>query len=102
MIKNIIQNFEKGLLFVKNNPQLVYTFFLIIIIPIALLSNGQKFLDVSKSNQERLEKERIGILHDVFSQFATFHLEDSGYLQNRIEDVAMLNPSIEKFFIVKK
>ena len=101
MIKNVIQNFEKGLRFVKGNPQLVYTIFLIIIIPVALLSNGQKFLEVSKSNQERMEKERIGILHDVFSQFATLHLEDSGFLQNRIEDVVVLNPSIEQFSISK-
>ena len=101
MAKYSIKNFGKGIEFVKNNPQLIYTLFLIVIIPVALIFNGQKFLSVSNANQDRMEKERIGILQDVFSQFATLHLEDSGFLQNRIEDIVALNPSIKDFSISK-
>lgn len=95
-------SFQKGVNFIKENPQLLYTLLLVVVIPAAFIINGQIFLNSSLAIQERLEKEKIGMLQDVFSQFATRHINDPGFLQNRIEEVVELNPTIETFQILIK
>jgi signal transduction histidine kinase len=98
----LIGKLRRGIEFVRRNPQLIYTIFLIVVIPAAFILNGQIFLDSSVTAQERLEKEKIGILQDVFAEFTIPHMSDPGFLQNRIEDVTELNPSIESFQIYKR
>ena len=97
--------------FLKENPQILYTAFLLIVIPAAFLISGQQFLDVAQKNQERLEKERIGLMQDVFASllrtgnyFETalpqeVNLNDS-FLQNVVRDIQSQNPSIEIFKVV--
>lgn len=96
------EKLKKGLDFVRDNPQLLYTIFLIVVIPTAFIISGQMFLDSSLKIQERLEKDRIGIMQDIFAEFSIPHINDPGFLQNRIENVAALNPSIETFRIYVK
>lgn len=97
-----------SIVFFKENPQILYTTFLLIVIPIAFLVSGQQFLDVAQKNQERLEKERIGLMQDVFASilregayFETvipqeIKLRDS-FLQNVLSDLQEQNPSLEAF-----
>jgi len=86
--------------FLKENPQILYTAFLLIAIPAAFLISGQQFLDVAQKNQERLEKERIGLMQDVFaSLLRTGEYFETGlprqseaetsdsFLQNVVQDI---------------
>ena len=99
--------------FLKENPQILYTAFLLIAIPTAFLISGQQFLDVAQKNQERLEKERIGLMQDVFaSLLRTGEYFETGlprqseaetsdsFLQNVVSDIKSQNPSIEMFKVV--
>jgi len=84
------------------NPQLGYTTFLLIVIPLILLIGGQKFLDVSANNQESLEKDRIGLMQDVFVEFALPCMDDPDFLQKRIERIAEINETIVDFKVMER
>jgi len=104
MLTSFLKNISKGFSFVKENPQVLYTVFLLIVIPLAFIFTGQKFLDVAEINQERLEKERIGLMQDVF--VSSIHIgdhleeEDHTFLQNMIVGISKQNPTIEQFKVL--
>lgn len=101
MFKYLAGYFSKGFLFVKNNPQIIYTIFLVVFIPIAFIASGQKFLSVAKENQERLEKERVGVMQDIFIELAFLKMDDPASLQSIIERLKDQNrESISEFKVV--
>ncbi|MEK7630602.1 MAG: HAMP domain-containing sensor histidine kinase [Patescibacteria group bacterium] len=83
----------RGAAFVRDNPQIVYTLFLVIVIPLAFLWTAEKFLQVSARNQERLEEDRIGTMHDVFVGFVRNHMDDTEFLNTRITEFSRQNES---------
>lgn len=97
-LKTISENFS----FLSKNPQIVYTIFLLLIIPVAFLFSGQQFLSVSMDNQERLEKERIGLMQDIFVEFASVFLNDRAFLADRIKSIKKQNDTIVDFKVLKK
>lgn len=101
MFKRIPDYFSQGFLFTKNNPQIIYTIFLIIVIPLAFLASGQKFLSVAKTNQERLEKERVGVMQDIFVELASTKMNDPAFLQATIEKIKAENEqSLSEFKVL--
>jgi len=101
MLKQFVDYFSKGLLFAKNNPQIGYTVFLVVIIPLAFIFSGEEFLSAAKSNQERLEKERVGIMQDIFVELAILKMNEPAFLQEIIERLKEQNrESIVEFKIV--
>lgn len=101
MVNKIAEYFTKGFLFTRNNPQIIYTIFLIIVIPVAFILSGQQFLSVAKSNQERLEKERVGVMQDIFVELASRTIYASSSLQTSIENIKNQNKdSIAGFKVV--
>ena len=101
MLNSIANYFSKGFLFVKNNPQIIYTIFLVVFIPVAFIVSGQKFLLVAKENQERLEKERVGVMQDIFVELAAIRMDDPVFLQDVIERLKDQNrESISEFKVV--
>ena len=104
MFLSLFKSIYKGGVFIKNNPQVLYTLFLMFAIPLAFIYTGQRFLDVSVKNQERLEKERIGLMHDVFvsSIHIVDHLkrENHPFLQDVVDKIVEKNPNITAFKVV--
>ncbi|MDC1205275.1 HAMP domain-containing histidine kinase [Candidatus Pacebacteria bacterium] len=90
-----------GLRYVKAHPQLLFTLLLIVVIPFAFLISGQQFLKASKDNQERLEKDRIGMMHDLFASYLQAVSFDPELVQAEIEKIVSLNPDISKFRVAK-
>ncbi len=99
MIDRFLFFFSSGSLYVKKHPQLLMTVLLIIVIPIAFLVSGQQFLSASRENQERLEKDRVGMMHDVFSSFLIASNFNPELIQAEVESIARHNPDITKFRI---
>ncbi len=93
MFKKLPDYFLKGFSFARNNPQIIYTIFLIIAIPLAFIWSGQNFLSVAKENQERLEKERVGVMQDIFVELAIAKMGDPASLQATIEKIKLENKS---------
>ncbi len=91
---------EGGLGYIKQHPQLIMTILLVCVIPIAFIFSGEQFLNAARGNQERLEKEKVGILHDVFMSIMVTNNYDSKVIQSEITRIAQLNIDITKFTVV--
>ncbi len=100
MISRIIFALEHGVTYLKKHPQLLLTIFLIILIPVAFLVSGQQFLKAGQEQLNRTQKDRIGIMHDVFASLVERTGYDAELLQEEITDLATLNPDFTQFRIV--
>ena len=50
--------------YMKQHPQVLFALMLLFVIPLLFLYTGQKFLEVGTYNQDRLQKDKVGIMHD--------------------------------------
>ncbi len=96
-MKQITDIIFHGFNFARNNPQIIYTFFLIVAIPTAFIFTSEQFLKVARENQDRLERNRIGILESTFVIFAREHLSDTDYLNTHIASIVKENETIKSF-----
>ncbi len=99
MIDKVITLITNDYVYVRKHPQIIMTILLIVIIPAAFLLSGQQFLSAAKENQERLEKDRIGILHDVLASMLLVTNFDAEYIQNEIVHIARQNSDITQFVV---
>jgi signal transduction histidine kinase len=99
MINTFLLLFRDGVRYVLNHPQLLFTLLLIVVIPAAFILNAQQFLNLASENQERLERERIGLLHDVFEEMVRSNYSNAPLLQDSIDKVVVNNPDITNFKI---
>lgn len=102
MLKLLSNHFSRGITLARNNPQIIYTIFIMIVIPLAFFASGQRFLDASNENQERLEKESLGRMQDAFTAIAPEKINDSEFLNSLILKLKKENDSIKEFVVVKK
>ncbi len=89
----------RGVSFIRKHPQLLMTIVLMIVIPIAFLVSGQQFLNAARSNQERLEMDRVGIMHDLFSPYLRAVDFDPARIQSEIERIARQNTDVTEFAV---
>jgi signal transduction histidine kinase len=90
----------RGAGFVRKSPQLLYTVFLLITIPVAFLATSENFLRVARSNQDRLEQTRLGLMQDVFASFGGTMVSDPDLLRSHMSEVASRNETIVGFRIL--
>lgn len=100
MFKKTLDILSRGLRFVRDNPQIIYTIFLVIAIPVAFLYTSERFLRVAAEQQDKLERNRITLLQDVFAVFVAERLNDGAYLEARIGDLLQDNETITLFHVV--
>lgn len=86
----------------RDHPQLIMTVLLLIVVPVAFIVSGQQFLSASRENQETLEKERIGMMHDLFASIMKTASFDQSRMQKELEYLAAYNPDITKFRIARE
>ena len=102
MIESLLIAASRGLLYIKHHPQLLMTVVIVITVPIAFLINGQQFLNASRDNQESLEKNRVGIIHDLLGSVITSAQFESTIIQKEIELLASRNPDITKIRVLRE
>jgi signal transduction histidine kinase len=102
MIETIFLHAQNGYAYVKKNPQILTTLVLVVIIPISFLFSGQQFLSVARNNQETLERERIGTLHDALFSFIYFARNSEENLQSEISRIVLLNSDISELIIARE
>lgn len=78
------------------------TILLMVVIPIAFLVSGQQFLTAARENQERLEKDRVGMMHDLFSAYILATSFNQTKIQEEILALVALNPDITKFKVARE
>jgi len=102
MFKFISLNLKKGIEKIKDNPQLIYTIFIAILITGSFIFMSEKFIGIAQTAEERLINVRIGSLQDAFVSFAGEKMNDPAYLNQKIRDVITTNETIKNFKIVVK
>lgn len=100
MTQRLKKFFVYGFNFVRNNPQIIYTFFLVIVIPVAFIVVSEQFLKITRENQNKLERNRISILEETFALFAMDHMNDPAYLSDRITILVEKNETIRNFYVL--
>jgi signal transduction histidine kinase len=102
MINFITESFTNGYAYVRKHPELLMTLILVLVVPAAFLLSGQQFLTAAKENQERLEKDRIGMLHDVFTSFLRAADFEATSVQEQIEALSGQNPDITRMQVARE
>ena len=100
MISYILRTMKAGAESLRNHPQILFIVALLIIIPILFLYSGQQFLDAGRENQDKLQKDKIGILHDVVVSFMVATDFDVKIMQAEIERISRVNNDIKDFRVV--
>jgi len=102
MISSLLLAVEKAALYVKNHPQILFALVLLIVIPLLFLYTGQQFLAVGKANQDRLQKDRVGLMHDTLSSLLYATNFDIEIAERELRRISSLNPDIIDYKIAKK
>lgn len=95
-------NFKKGVKKVSDNPQLIYTVIVAVLITGAFIFMAERFINIANDAQERLVNVRVGSLQDAFVSFAGDKINDSEYLNKKIQDIIKTNETIKSFKVVVK
>jgi signal transduction histidine kinase len=101
MISNLLYAFERGFGYLRSHPQIIFALVWVIIIPLLFLYTGQKFLETARVNQDRLAKDKIGLMHDVFVSLSKTTAFNLPTLQTEVDNISKLNPEISVFMIVE-
>lgn len=102
MANHLFLNIKNGLKKIQQNPQLVYTIVVAILITLAFVLMANRFVSIANNAQERLINVRIGSIQDAFVSFASDSINNPLYLNERIRDVMANNATIKNFKIVSK
>jgi signal transduction histidine kinase len=89
----------RGLAFVRNNPQIIYTLFLVIAIPMAFFFTSEQFLRIARENQDRLERSRVATLSDAVAAFLP-EVADPSLVREKLLLLARDNPTLNTFQIL--
>lgn len=102
MISTLLFALQRAALYVKNHPQLLFVLMLLVVIPFLFLYTGQQFLDVGKANQDRLQKDKIGLMHDTMASLLRATNFDTTIAGQALQHIAELNPDIVDYKLTKK
>ena len=99
MISKTLYALSRALGYVKQHPQLAFVLILLVAFPLLFLYSGQQFLDVGRANQERLQLDRVGVLHDVLASLLTATDFDVTVAGRELAKIADLNQDIVNYSI---
>lgn len=100
MISRLLFAIERGADYVRKHPHIAFVLILIIVMPLLFLYSGQQFLDVGRDNQDRLQKDRIGLLHDAFVSVVR-STASTTRLNQHIAEITTNNPDLTEFFVTR-
>ncbi len=98
-MKQFTNLFSRGIDFARNNPQIIYTLFLVFAIPLAFFFSSDQFLRVARENQDKLEQSRIALLEDAFVAFLP-SVKDQNDLLSKLNTLAKDNETINSIDII--
>lgn len=90
----------QGVSFVRRYSQVQLALVLIIVVPVVFLYSGSLFLAAGHSNQDKLQRDRIEILHQSLAAMARATQMDTQVLQAEIESIADTASDLTKLRIV--
>src|SRR3989344_3295104 len=100
MFRPVFLNLKKGIEKIIQNPQLVYTILIALLIIGSFVFMAERFIGIAETAEERLINVRIGSLQDAFVSFAGEKMNDPAYLQEKIQQIISTNETIKSFTIL--
>ena len=97
MINKIINLFRASVGYTINHPQILFIFTLLIFLPFLFLYTGQQFLDAGRENQDRLQKDKVGLMHDAFSSLLTATNFNTEIAKTELTKITLQNPDITDY-----
>lgn len=91
-----------GIRYVKEHPHILFALMLLVVIPLLFLYTGQQFLDAGKTNQNRLQKDRIGMMQDSLALLLSATNFDAARVSIELEKFVAQNPDITDYTIAYK
>lgn len=91
---------RRSIEYIQIHPQLTFILVLIFILPLIFLYSGQQFLEAGRDNQDRLQKDRIGLLHDAFVSVVR-SASSTGRVQAELTAITSANPDLSKFRLIE-
>ncbi|MES2749505.1 MAG: HAMP domain-containing sensor histidine kinase [Patescibacteria group bacterium] len=88
------QKLLSAVTYIKQHPQVLFALMLLFVIPLLFLYTGQKFLEVGTYNQDRLQKDKVGIMHDALVSLSVATNVDLGIIETQMQSLAEQNPDI--------
>lgn len=101
MISKLLYTIQGALSYSSKHPQILFVLTLLFLLPLLFLYSGQQFLDAGRTNQDSVQKSRIGIMHDAFVSLVQTNAEAPAVLQTEIERIQSTNPDIVSFTITR-
>lgn len=101
MISKVLFALESAWKYIRIHPQIQFALILVLVLPIAFLYTSNAFLEAGKANQDKLQRDRIGLLHDSFVSLLSGTDFSVEIAQTQMQEVASLNPDITKFRLVQ-
>ncbi len=101
MISAVLNMLTRGVRYLRNHPQLAFVLVLIFVLPYLFLYSGQNFLDAGRANQERLQKDRVGLMHDAFASVMRASDFNPEVLQAELDQITEQNPDITNFAVLE-
>lgn len=102
MISFLTRNVQRGFTYVRENPNLILILLLILVLPVILWYTNQQYLSAGLENQDRLQKDRIGLMQDVIHSLLVAADYDPSVVQRELDRIAELNPDITEFRVAKR
>lgn len=101
MISRLLYALQSGASYVKNHPHILFALLIVVVLPLAFLYSGDQFLKAGTSFQDRLQKDRIGILQDSFAAIIRISVSNPELIEQELQTIAAQNPDITKFRIAR-
>jgi signal transduction histidine kinase len=98
----LYSNLKKGIKKVIDNPQLIYTIVVAVLITGAFIFMAGRFVGIARDAQDRLINVRIGSLQDAFVSFAGDKINEPEYLNQKITEIVGTNETIKTFKVIQK
>ena len=93
-MSKIFEIFSLGMRFVRDNPQIIYTLFLVVAIPVAFFWTNERFATLARDSQDRLEYTKISFLHDGLSLFVSENFDNPEKLTSGLNKIALENKTM--------
>lgn len=101
MISFLLTKLKLGTEYVRQHPQLILLFVLMIVLPTLSVLTNQAYLKAAESIQNRVYKDRVGIMQDTFGSLLRATDFDPDIAQTELNRIASVNEDILEFRVAK-
>jgi signal transduction histidine kinase len=100
MSESVVRFGRAGIQYIRDHPQLIFTVLLIALVPAAFLVNSQQFLSVAREHQERIEMDRVQIIHDLLAPLIARDINSPDSIATTLKALALENPDLTSIRVV--